>query len=273
MLALPSSSCSLRRASCGARRSHRARPGRRGCCAAASSPEPEEDDLTAPWSIGLYHTKRPTHKTDALGRIPPEESLELDNLAALPGWNAEGKLRLAKTVVARDLGVDVEVVSRRLDALRVLLPELGARFDTMRPGDLARLAVVPDVAATIVALRGVFPSCDVGRMVARRPELLLMKVEEVAARAASVRQLLAGEDADAAMAEQPRLLDVEVTRKALGELGRLMPGVDVVRMLARDPSLLSSVDTGEDLILYDNGSLKQLKASLSGGPDAAPDGW
>ena len=34
----------------------------------------------------------------------------------------------------------------------MLLPELGARFDTMRAGDLARLATVPDVAVCQASL-------------------------------------------------------------------------------------------------------------------------
>jgi hypothetical protein len=52
-----------------------------------------------------------------------------------------------------------------------------------------------------------------------------------------------------------------------------MPGMNVVRMLANDTSLLTSVQTGKSLIPYDNGTLAQLHESLAGGPDAAPDGW
>lgn len=251
------------------------------------------------WNIGMYFTKRcapappgdglftqgdctasdhplrfcasrPTHKTDALGGIPEES---LDNLAAPPGWNAEGKLRLAKTIVARDLGIDVDVVSRRLDALAVLIPDLGARFDTIRPGDLARLAVISDVTAVLLRLRTIFPTANVSAMVARRPELLLMDSDEIATRAEALRALMPGVDADAAAAEEPRLLNTDTTRKALAELRRLMPGTDPVRALAADTSLLSSVDTGEDLIPYDNGTLAQLKASLTGAAGAAPDGW
>jgi hypothetical protein len=185
----------------------------------------------------------------------------------------EGKLRLAKTIVARDLGVDVSVVSGRLDALKTLIPDLGSRFETLRPGDLARLAVLPDVTSVLLRLRTIFPGVNVSAMVARRPELLLMDGDEVETRAAALRALLPGVDADAAAAEEPRLLNIQTTRKALAELSRLMPTADPVRALAADTSLLSSVDTGDDLIPYDNGTLAQLKASLTGGVGAAPDGW
>jgi hypothetical protein len=205
-----------------------------------------------------------------MGGIPEET---MDNLADPPGWNAEGKLRLATTIVARDLGVDVAIVSARLDALAVLIPDLGARFSTMRPGDLARLAVVTDVTGALLRLRAIFPTANVSVMVARRPELLLMDATEVESRAKALRELMPGVDADAAAAEEPRLLNVNTVSKALAELRRLMPGSDPVRALASDTSLLASVDTGEDLIPYDNGSLAQLKASLTGGPGAAPDGW
>ena len=230
-----------------------------------------------PWSVGLYHSKRVIHKTDELGAVEEEEAM--DNLVSLPGWNREGKLRLATTCVARELGVSVEAVSARLDALSTLLPELGARFSSMREGDLARLAVVRDVAGTLVRLRGLFPRANIGRMIARRPDLLTMDAQELEERAAGLRELLAGLDADAAAAEQPRLLDVKRTRAALAELQRLMPDANVARMLVNDPSLLSSVDTGEDLILYDNGSVRQLQASLRARAgavdeaDASPEGW
>lgn len=184
----------------------------------------------------------------------------------------DGKLRLAKTIVARDLGVDVEVVSARLDALRTLIPDLGARFQTLRPGDLARLAVLPDVTSVLLRLRAIFPAANVSAMVARRPELLLMDGSEVETRAIALRALL-GPAADAAAAEEPRLLNIETTRKALAELKRLMPTADPVTALVADTSLLSSVDTGEDLIPYDNGTLAQLRASLTGAAGAAPEGW
>ena len=105
---------------------------------------------------------------------------------------------MAKRIVARDLGVPVEALSRRLDALAIVLPELAARFDTMRAGDIARLAAVADPAASVVRLRTVFPAANVNRMIARRPELLLMDAGEVAERAAALRLLLPGIDADAA---------------------------------------------------------------------------
>jgi hypothetical protein len=202
--------------------------------------------------VGLYHTKRVSHQTDSLGRIS-EDTEDLSDLLEPPGWNAESKLLLAKTVVARELGVSVETVTSRLASLALLLPSLATRFDTLRPGDLARLAAAPDVAGKLVSLRRVFPRADLQAMLAKRPGLLLMPSEEIADRAAALRLLMPGVDVDACAAEQPRLLDVEVTRKALAELGRLISGQDPVLALARDTSLMSMVDSGEDMILYDNG--------------------
>jgi hypothetical protein len=195
-------------------------------------------------------------------------------LAEACGCAQKGKLRLAVTIVARELGLDEATVNARLDSLRVLIPDLAARMSTMRAGDLARLAgSVSDVAQSMVRLRGVFPTANVSAMVSRRPDLLAMPADELASRAAALRILLAGCDADAAAAEQPRLLDVEDTMVALAELRRLMPGLNVVKMLAADTSLLTSVQTGPSLIPYDNGTLAQLRDSLAGGPNAAPDGW
>jgi len=183
-------------------------------------------------------------------------------------------MKLAISCVARELSLDVATVTARLDSLRVLVPDLAGRMDTMRAGDLARLAAsVSNVAEAMVRLRKVFPTANVSFMVSKRPELLLMPPQEVEARAVALRELLPGVDADAAAAEQPLLLNIADTKAALEELRRLMPGLNVVKMLANDTDLLTSVQTGPSLIPYDNGTLAQLQQSLTGGPDAAPDGW
>jgi hypothetical protein len=41
--------------------------------------------------------------------------------------------------------------------------------------------------------------------------------------------------------------------------------------VARNPMSLLSVQTGEELLEYDNGSLRQLKENLEGAPKA--EGW
>ena len=182
-------------------------------------------------------------------------------------------MKLAVSCVARELNLDVATVNARLDSLRVLVPDLASRMSTMKAGDLARLAAsVSNVAEAMVRLRRVFPTANVSARVAKRPQLLLMPAQDVQARAVALRELLPGVDADAAAAEQPRLLDIEETKAALEELRRLMPGLNVVKMLANDTDLLTSVQTGPSLLPYDNGSLAQLKQSLTSGPDAAPEG-
>ena len=49
------------------------------------------------------------------------------------------------------------------------------------------------------------------------------------------------------------------------------PGKDVTETLGRQPTLLLSVQSGEDMISYDHGSLKQVKATIAG--DRTSDGW
>lgn len=211
---------------------------------APPSPGGDLSAASAPWAIAAYYSKRTDAgaRTDALGAVPEEE---LATLAAPPGWTTAGKLSLAVRVVARDMGLPEAVVRSRLDSLAALLPDLAGRFETLRAGDLARLAAdLPTVATRLVALRGVFPGSDVSMLVARRPEVLSWPTEEVAARAQGLRALL-GPGADRAAAAQPRLLDVEATERALAELQRLYgPDADVAGLLCREPALLTSVEVG-----------------------------
>ena len=212
----------------------------------------------------------------------------MDNLVALPGWDAAGKERLAATIVSKELGVEPALVMERMQQLKVLLPGLASRLGTMRTADVARLAAsVPDVAARLVRLRGVFKSdrCDVAAMCSIQPSLLSEETEAVAAKLEALRRLFPTIDVEALAAAAPRVLDVERTAVAAAELTRLMGGlgVDIPQMIAKDPDMLLSVQKGDDIIPYDNGSEKQVQASLrarragiDGGddePDASPEGW
>ena len=82
-----------------------------------------------------------------------------------------------------------------------------------------------------------------------------------------------GEDVDSAVERNPTFLEVSQVETALSEIRRLMPNKDAARMLIASPDMLFSFQTGDDLIPYDNGSLKQLQATLRGGEGAAPPGW
>jgi hypothetical protein len=42
-------------------------------------------------------------------------------------------------------------------------------------------------------------------------------------------------------------------------------------MLGRQPTLLLAMQSGEDMIAYDHGSLRQVKATIEG--DRTHDGW
>lgn len=202
----------------------------------------------APWSIGAYYTKRTgeAHRPDVLGGIAEED---IAHLAAPPGWTAAGKMTLATKIVAAELGLSEQAVTLRLAQLQELLPDLSSRFASIKPGDLARLAAsLPDVALQLVRLRDIFPHANISKMVSRRINLLSMPTEEVASRAAALRELL-GPRADDAAAVQPSLLDIDATKAALSELDRLMPaGSNTRQMLVDDPSLLTAVETGPRLI-------------------------
>ena len=240
------------------------------------------EEADAPWQIGLYYTKRPSHKTTPLGEIMEED---IENLVDLPGWDAAGKERLAAMVVAKELGMEQTAIMERLAQLKILLPGLASRMGTMRTADLARLAMrVPDVAAQLVRLRGVFSSAaaDVAGMCAQEPALLEADVGALQARLAALRPLLPGVDVEALASVAPRVLNVEDTQDALIELERLLPpGTSIPQMVAQDPDLLLSVQKGKNLILYDNGSEAQVRASLKarasgdadGAGDASPEGW
>ena len=88
---------------------------------------------------------------------------------------------------------------------------------------------------------------------------------------------------DSMCSKNPLLfLDVKQTNNAIDELSRLLGGksqapkdknAKVIEMLIRDPNILLNVQTGDNLIPYDNGTLKQVQETLEKGPNAAPQGW
>ena len=211
--------------------------------------------------VGLYYTKRKDHKTDELGNIP-EESYE--DVVEPVGWDASAKRRLACQAVGAELGLEESQVSSRIDSLLALVPSLESALDVMKVADLARLAVASnDVAARLVALKTTFPTADVQTMVGHAPQLLLVDAGELAAAAERLQALLPGLDVGAAASVQPMLLRLRAPDKFVEDAKRLLPGKDVAKMLQKDPNLVLRLQTGEDLIPYDNGTAAQIAASLA----------
>ena len=81
---------------------------------------------------------------------------------------------------------------------------------------------------------------------------------------------------DAILTDHPQLFEIGDMAGAARTLARSLArpgkdGKDVADALARQPTLLLSVQSGEDMISYDHGSLKQVKATIAG--DRTSDGW
>ena len=80
-------------------------------------------------------------------------------------------------------------------------------------------------------------------------------------------------DVDRVCQAHPYFLDADAVEAAVSEVARLLPKEDAARRLVNEPALLLQVQSGPDIIEYDNGSAAQIEESLRGGPDAAPKGW
>ncbi len=165
------------------------------------------------------------------------------------GWTQEAKLKLAIECVARELDVSEDFVAQRLGLLQKLVPDLNPK--RMKVGDLARLAVkVPTLPERLLQLRAIFPSANISRMVAGQPSLLLEDMADVGARAQGLRELLRTDEVDRAVELNPTFLELDQVRSAIAEIERLMPNENAPRYLMLNPSMLFSVQTGDNLIPY-----------------------
>lgn len=225
-----------------------------------------------PWHVGTYFSKRKHHRHDRWGRIDQDED---DANVVQPLFDDAAKEALAVRVVAKECGLEESVVASRLARLRSLLPDVGEKWRAMKAADLARLAVdVEEVAKAMVRLKTALPNANVSIMVAKQPGLLFWDAARLEGAIQGAQALLPNvRDFDGLAEKNPLVLQVEKLEEGLKELRRLMPKQDVENLLERDPNLLLNVQSGSDMIPYDNGSLQQLQQTLRGGPDAAPSGW
>lgn len=130
-----------------------------------------------------------------------------------------GKQRLAAQIVASELGIDEAAVTKRLEELKILLPDLASRIGTMKTADLCRLAMrVPDVAAALVRTScfTISPTATEASQQAAGPPAVLAKCARRSAR----------------LTEDPLLAPPQV------RLRNVFPSANVAKMCAIEPGLL-----------------------------------
>ena len=226
------------------------------------------------WSVNVYHSKRREHKTNELDDILGEEANDGDNILEQPGWDARGKLRFSIMVMSEELGLSEKQVEERVGQLFTLIPGLKTKVGIMKTADLVRIsASIPDVYKSLVALKEVFPDADLPTMITNRPSILLEEAKEMERKVKQLREACPGLNWDAILSDHAYIFEIKNPGEnclALKEkLGTTVKDFELY--VARNPMSLLSVQTGEELLEYDNGSLRQLKENLEGTPKA--EGW
>ena len=226
------------------------------------------------WSVNVYHSKRREHKTNELDDILSEEANDGDNILEQPGWDARGKLRFSIMVMSEELGLSEKQVEERVGQLFTLIPGLKTKVGIMKTADLVRIsASIPDVYKSLVALKEVFPDADLPTMITNRPSILLEEAKEMERKVKQLREACPGLNWDAILSDHAYISEIKNPGEnclALKEkLGTTVKDFELY--VARNPMSLLSVQTGEELLEYDNGSLRQLKENLEGTPKA--EGW
>jgi len=224
--------------------------------------------------VNVYHSKRREHKTNELDDILSEEANDGDNILEQPGWDARGKLRFSIMVMSEELGLSEKQVEERVGQLFTLIPGLKTKVGIMKTADLVRIsASIPDVYKSLVALKEVFPDADLPTMITNRPSILLEEAKEMERKVKQLREACPGLNWDAILSDHAYISEIKNPGEnclALKEkLGTTVKDFELY--VARNPMSLLSVQTGEELLEYDNGSLRQLKENLEGTPKA--EGW
>ncbi|PSC71336.1 ATP-dependent zinc metalloprotease FTSH mitochondrial [Micractinium conductrix] len=156
-------------------------------------------------------------------------------MGAVSSWREQqGHVR---ALVARQLRVSEEEAGARLQQLELLLPNLGQQVE---PAVLARLAMdVGAVTRRLLQLRLIFPEADAFKLALRAPILVLGASRPRLERAAQqLRRLLPGLNVDRLVEAAPELLDVKALRGALKDFQRAEPELDLAQVLAMDPSMV-----------------------------------
>ncbi|KAJ9511376.1 hypothetical protein QJQ45_029808 [Haematococcus lacustris] len=147
-------------------------------------------------------------------------------------------------------GLSPVEVEQRLGALLALLPDLAPSTADLvarvKPSLLWQLAEDPHrLAQRILWLREQYPAANVSAMVAQRPAMMVEPGWEGVLEGAQKLQAMFPEvRLDSLVASQPLLLVPEVD-ELIGEMERLMPGVDAWLCLQRNPGLVLAVQQGQ----------------------------
>ncbi|CAG9465860.1 unnamed protein product [Pedinophyceae sp. YPF-701] len=166
--------------------------------------------------------------------------------AELYMWNTDTKSRLALQVVARESGLPVEELAKRVARLRQLLPDLSdGAVKGMKPATLARLARnVDDIAERVLMLKAAMPEVNVSKVACGYPPVLSMAPAEVSDRWTRVRELLSGASDHGLLRilhECPDVLDTDMLEGAMAELGTMM-GDAAIPALESNPRLLYAAE-------------------------------
>ena len=224
-----------------------------------------------PWSVNTYHSKRAAHRVNELGDIVGEDDAP-ENILQQPGWDDAGKLRFCVATVADELGVSREDVEEKMRQLFKLVPGIERRVGEVKTADIVRMvASLNDVVKAFTRLRQMLPTADLGKIVEGRPGILLEDLDALEVRIGNLRKATPKLNWDAILTDFPVLFSVRDPAGACEEIAGKFPTQDATQIIGRNPSILLSTQSGDDMISYDNGSLKQVRATVAG--DGTSDGW
>ncbi|KAL3145878.1 hypothetical protein ABBQ38_015248 [Trebouxia sp. C0009 RCD-2024] len=197
-------------------------------------------------SSGASYRSNREHPTSVLAsERPPPWVLTFDIRERETEWTDENKARLVSLFAGQELGCGVEGVQRRMQDLVQVVPDLGKKVHTMKPGLLASLLRDTSLIAQRAArLRELLPHTNVSAMAAKLPEILLQEADETVSQVQQLKRQLGTDNVDQLVEDYPSLLDAELVEEALHELTRLMPNSDPKRTLLRDPSVVLRVERG-----------------------------
>ena len=242
--------------------------GKRKATLQDAAPNLTSSEARAPWELGFQVPER----SASLWGDDLRRRLIRHALAARFGNNSNSTGEDSPLVLSE------AEIDERLAQLARLLPGLAPRLATTSASLLAEMVADPAaVAATLVGLRATFPGADVGRMVARSPQLALAGgrrrkggkgsgggsdsieeeeektgLEALAEARAALSALLPNLDVDGAVSEHPSLLDARGVALAIDEARRVLgPSRFELAAFEREPSLVFRFQHGDLLIPYD----------------------
>lgn len=171
-------------------------------------------------TIHEYYTKRTDMRTDERGEIISDEVNSKEPAA----WNETTKTAMAVQAVAEELGESADTVGSKLQELLTLVPGLSSRMQSMKKAHLAKLAMsTGDVANKLVLLSTYFPSANIGKLCAARPDVLVMSEDDIREAADTLYELLGNLDVSYMVECEPIFLNKDAVEDAVKQAQRLFP--------------------------------------------------